>query len=82
MLFLKTNCKMKTNMNSMGLALCCILALYGLIVLIRKMMSTDKDKKWFSENEQYRYTPCVCDVPIWNGNRYVKGCTGDCPTWD
>jgi hypothetical protein len=30
-----------------------ILALYGLVVLIRKTMSSDKDKKWF--DEQYRY---------------------------
>ena len=70
MLFLKTNCKMRMNMNSMGLALCCILALYGLIVLIRKMMSTDKDKKWFSENEQYRVDRYVAQVDCSKG-----GCT-------
>ena len=51
---------MRMNMNSMGLVLCCILALYGLIVLIRKMMSTDKDKKWF--NEQYRWDRTVGEV--------------------
>jgi hypothetical protein len=33
-------------------AIVVIFALYGLIVLIRKIMSDDKDKKWF---EQYRY---------------------------
>ncbi len=57
------------NVNLAVLVVLCILALYGLIVLIRKMMSTDKDKKWFSE--QYR------------GNRYVGECTSNCgASWD
>jgi hypothetical protein len=78
--FLKITREMKMNVNSIVLALCYILALYGLIVLIRKIMSDDKDKKWFSE--QYRYTPCVCGGQ-WDGSRYVQGCTGDCGgSWD
>ncbi len=39
---------------------CYLLAIYGLIVLIRKIMSSDKDKKWFSEN--YRRGTCTMDI--------------------
>ena len=69
---------MKMNVNSIILVLCYILALYGLIVLIRKIMSDDKEKKWFSE----QYRSCVCG-PRWNGSRLVQECTGNCGgSWD
>ena len=45
---------MKFDLKSISTALLCIFALYGLIIFIRKLMSSEKDKKWFSEN--YRYT--------------------------
>ena len=45
---------MKFDLKSISIALLCILSIYGLIVLIRKMISSEKNKKWFSEN--YRYT--------------------------
>ncbi len=72
---------MKFDFKSILAILCYILALYGLIVLIRKIMSDDKDKKWFSEN--YRYEACVCGPRQKNrdGN-WVSTCTGDCSTWD
>ncbi len=47
---------MKFDSRSILMLVCYLLAIYGLIVLIRKIMSSDKDKKWFSEN--YRYEGC------------------------
>jgi hypothetical protein len=48
---------MKFDSKSILMLVCYLLALYGLIVLIRKIMSDDKDKKWFSEQYQYRPQP-------------------------
>jgi hypothetical protein len=53
-----------------------LLAIYGLIVFIRKIFS-GKDKQWFSEN--YRYEACVCGPRQKNRDGiWVSTCTGDC----
>ncbi len=41
---------MKFDTRSILMLICYLLAIYGLIVLISKLISSDKDKKWFSEN--------------------------------
>ena len=74
---------MKFDFKSILAILCYILAIYGLIVLIRKIMSDDKDKKWFSEN--YRYGECKCEMKCNTkeyGDRCINVCTGNCSTWD
>ena len=52
---------MKFDFKSIALIVCYILALYGVIILICKIMSSDKNKKWFSEN--YRYN--IVDSPYY-----------------
>ena len=49
---------MKMNAKSVMCILCYILAIYGLIILIRKIMSRsekNKEKRWSYYVEPYRY---------------------------
>jgi hypothetical protein len=53
---------MKFDSKSILMILCYLLALYGLIVLIRKIMLDDKDKKWFSEQYRFVTLPASCTL--------------------
>jgi hypothetical protein len=53
---------MKMNAKMIGYMLVCILALYGIIILIRKMMMNEPKKGWF---EPYKKTKCVETNNCW-----------------